>query len=52
MKTGQIRDKTSRYFMIVHAGTHEQLASFVERIKEAIRITVWTKAGLQGPIWS
>lgn len=46
-----MKDKTSRFFVILEAENHEQLNERIAEIKKLISVTVKTKDGLKEIIW-
>lgn len=51
MKTMPIKDKTSRYSIIVSGKTRKDLMENMNVIKDTLNIEVETKEGIENPIW-
>lgn len=52
MEIKPMRDKTSRFFVIVEAEDHNQLLKHIGEIKDLLSVEVVTVDGIKGIIWS
>ena len=51
LKTGSFSDKTARNVIILSAESREDIDRKIREIRDALKISVRTRRGVEGPVW-